>query len=116
MKSKLFGIVFLAVFGYAESLSNYLDYLSNELRGQEPAESQSSRPEDIVPEEYFGLTNPMANNWPGSKHEKYGGYLKKIASEESDSSALPAANAWKTEASASSSPKQGSYLDSLSES
>ena len=35
-------------------------------------------PESIVPEEYYGFMNPMANNWPGSKHEQYGGYLRNL--------------------------------------
>ena len=32
----------------------------------------------IPDEEYYGLTNPMANNWAGSKHETYGGYLHRL--------------------------------------
>lgn len=114
MKSKLFGFVFLVVCERAKSLSNYLDNLSAESRVEEPPAAYSSRPEDIVPEEYYGFTNPMANNWPGSKHEKYGAYLKKITPEERDSSAISAANDWKTESSTSQqSQRQGSYLDNL---
>ena len=33
---------------------------------------------NIPDEEYYGLTNPMANNWAGSKHETYGGYLYRL--------------------------------------
>ena len=66
----------------AESFSQkYLDSLSS-LQYQQPEEpiqqQQQLSYEDIVPEEYYGLTNPMANSWPGSKHEKYGGYLHNL--------------------------------------
>lgn len=112
MKFKLCLLVFVFSCRCTESLSNYLDNLARVSTVDEPAAGRP-QPEDIVPEEYFGFTNPMANNWPGSKHEKYGAYLKKIAPKGAGSSAAPAANAWKTESSTPKSRGQGSYLDSL---
>lgn len=112
MKFKLCLFVFVARCKYSESLSNYLDSLSRESRVTEP-DAAPPRPEDIVPEEYFGFSNPMANNWPGSKHERYGAYLKKIEPRRFVTSAAPAANAWKTESSTPKPSGHGSYLDCL---
>jgi hypothetical protein len=57
-----------------ESFSQkYLDSLSGT---QTPPEPEGY--EAIVPEEYYGLTNPMANSWAGSKHEHYGGYMHNL--------------------------------------
>ena len=40
-------------------------------------------PKTSIPdEEYYGLTNPMANNWAGSKHETYGGYLHRLGKQQ----------------------------------
>lgn len=68
------------------------------------------RMEDIVPEEYYGLTNPMANSWPGSKHEEYGGYLKKLGDSADSSSTIERKGSSKHPAQAT---RQGSYLENL---
>ncbi|CAJ1944407.1 unnamed protein product [Cylindrotheca closterium] len=112
MKFTLYLLVFIVGCKYTESLSNYLETLSKESRVDEP-DPAYSRPEDIVPEEYYGFTNPMANNWPGSKHEKYGAYLKKIEPTRVGGSVAPAANSWRSETSTPKAQGHGSYLDSL---
>jgi hypothetical protein len=62
---------------YNHNLGNkYLDSLSGSQMMIPPPEPEGY--EAIVPEEYYGLTNPMANNWAGSKHEEYGGYLHNL--------------------------------------
>jgi hypothetical protein len=44
----------------------------------------------VPDEEYYGLTNPMATNWAGSKHETYGGYLHRLTpSSKAQSTAEP---------------------------
>ena len=52
-------------------------YLNTLAIGNTP-DDRPPGPESIVPEEYYGFTNPMANTFPGSKHEQYGGYLRNI--------------------------------------
>lgn len=101
----------ISILPKSRSLSNYLDSLSG--IQIDPAPPGPPMPEDIVPEEYFGFTNPMANNWPGSKHEKYGGYLKKLLPKNvNDDSSRPAPNAWQHQ-STPKRPRQGNYLENL---
>jgi hypothetical protein len=66
-------LLMLMSFDPAEGFSNYLNSLASGATPTEPDE-----PDGLAPEEFYGLTNPMANNWPGSKHQKYGGYLTKL--------------------------------------
>jgi hypothetical protein len=61
-------------FDPTEGFSNYLNSLSSGTT----APPEPDEPERLAPEEWYGVTNPMANNWPGSKHQKYGGYLTKL--------------------------------------
>jgi hypothetical protein len=56
---------------------NYLDSLNSGKSNSVPIPPDNER-ERLAPEEFYGCTNPMANNWPGSKHEEYGGYLKRL--------------------------------------
>jgi hypothetical protein len=103
-------LVLIVALQSVHSLSNYLETLSG--IPSESATTGPPRPEDIVPEEYFGLTNPMANNWAGSKHEKYGGYLKKLVPTDTADAPSPSRNAWQVQSSPKT-PGQGSYLDNL---
>ena len=57
---------------------SYLDSLSLST----PPASEPEDLEKIAPEEYYGCTNSMANNWPGSKHQKYGDHLSKLSGKE----------------------------------
>lgn len=70
-------IIFFALQCKAFTPSSYLDSLN---RGVDPADESDSSltPFGMPAEEYFGQTNPMANNWPGSKHQEYGGYLNRL--------------------------------------
>lgn len=96
-----------------------------------------SMPFGMPPEEYYGHTNPMANNWPGSRHEEYGGYLKRLGPKQvtGNQAGKPAARSWSSSASSSEKveapdewygksnpmaswegyrhPRFGGYLDSL---
>jgi hypothetical protein len=75
-------------------------------------------------EEYYGLTNPMANSWAGSKHEDYGGYLKRLGDKGGQRSSMPsrreAPDEWYGKSNPMASwqgyrhPQFGGYLDSLS--
>eukprot|EP00980_Cylindrotheca_fusiformis_P031318 scaffold26166_cov147-Cylindrotheca_fusiformis.AAC.1 len=97
------------------SLSSYLDSLSS--LPDEAIPPRPPSPEDIVPEEYYGLTNPMANNWPGSKHEKYGGYFHKLlpkTSTNKDSTRKPTPSPQQNHFKPNdTSSRKGSYLDNL---
>ena len=66
---------FLCLIGASDGFST--SYLNTLAIGNTP-DDRPPGPESIVPEEYYGFMNPMANNWPGSKHEQYGGYLRNL--------------------------------------
>jgi hypothetical protein len=102
-----------------EGLSNYLNSLSS---GITPPEADE--PERLAPggEEWYGLTNPMANNLPGSKHQEYGGYLTKLDRSNSPSTVKEndeAPDEWYGKSNPMASwaghknPQWGGYLDTL---
>ena len=66
------------------SPTNYLDSLNSGTSKSVSIPPENDR-ERLSPEEFYGFTNPMANNWPGSKHEEYGGYLKRMGDRRSKS-------------------------------
>ena len=67
----LVGLCLVSVQGFSGT------YLNTLAIGNTP-DDRPPGPESIVPEEYYGFMNPMANCWPGSKHEEYGGYLRNL--------------------------------------
>jgi hypothetical protein len=106
-------IFFVAIlFPSVYAFSNYLKTLSS-LPGESSNEPKEGPPrmEDIVPEEYYGMTNPMANSWPGSKHEKYGGYLKKLGSSRESISSDKGPGSPNNQSKKST--RQGGYLENL---
>ena len=69
-------LVSLSCLNPAPGFSPYLDFLDS---ARPPPQPTEDGPEVLRPEEFYGVTNPMANNWPGSKHQKYGGYLTRLS-------------------------------------
>lgn len=92
------------------ALSGYLDSLH---RSSQSNDDDTSKPFGMPAEEYYGHTNPMASNWPGSKHQDYGGYLKGL----NPGDAAP--HEWYGKSNPMASwegykhPRFGGYLDSL---
>ena len=103
----------------AESFSNYLNSISS---GATPRPEPDMQ-EKLAPEEWYGVTNPMANNWPGSKHEEFGGYLHKLQNGGNDQSeeTKEATSGWYGKLNPMASwggykdPRWGGYLESLQE-
>jgi hypothetical protein len=91
-------------FSYLESLSS-----------STPPAPEPEGLEKIAPEEYYGCTNPMANNWAGSKHQKYGDHLTKLSGKEERTPP----DEWYGKSNAMASwaghknPRWGGYLDNL---
>jgi hypothetical protein len=109
--------------------NNYLDSLNSGTSNSVPIPPDNER-ERLAPEEFYGCTNPMANNWPGSKHEEYGGYLKRLGGDARNENGghtknendTPPRNTqeWHLGTSnptagseGSKNPKRGGYLDNL---
>ena len=114
------GAILLMVLSFdpAEGFSNYLNSLSSGTTTPEPDEPERL----LAPEEWYGVTNPMANNWPGSKDQKYGGYLTKLDRSNSPSSMKEndeAPDEWYGKSNPMASwaghknPQWGGYLDNL---
>jgi hypothetical protein len=61
---------------YLDSLNHVASY--DDLNNINAEGDSALRPFGMPAEEYYGFTNPMANCWPGSKHEEYGGYFKRL--------------------------------------
>jgi hypothetical protein len=100
-------------FDPTEGFSNYLNSLSSGTT----APPEPDEPERLAPEEWYGVTNPMANNWPGSKHQKYGGYLTKLDRSNSPSTGKEndeSPDEWHGKSKAGhKNPQWGGYLDNL---
>ena len=100
-------------FGVTQVTSFSAAYLNTLAIGNTP-DNRPPGPESIVPEEYYGFTNPMANCFPGSKHEQYGGYLRNInGNSSSDGGRRCIGSKDNDGATSSTNDNQKSYLESL---
>ncbi len=98
--------------------SSYLDSLSRRIESSE--ETHDALISVGMPaEEYYGHTNPMANNWPGSKHEAGGGYLKRLDAKNQQIQRDEPPDEWYGKGNTMASwqgykhPRFGGYLDTL---
>lgn len=110
---------------YLDSLNQAGDASSEPGDERVVDDSSASTPFGMPDEEYYGHTNPMANNWPGSKHQEYGGYLKllgdtnKNSSKDQEHCEEASPDEWYGKSNPMASwqgyrhPKFGGYLDNL---
>ena len=103
----------------ASGFSPYLDSLERPSKQAPPPLllEHGTLEEALRPEEHYGVTNPMANNWPGSKHQKYGGYLTRLSPAEETivknyNVDCKAPDEWYAQAHTSA-QQRGGYLQSL---
>ena len=119
---------------YLDSLNHHRDSASSSSSEESGEIDSASKPFGMPAEEYYGHTNPMANNWPGSRHEEFGGYLKGLANNQGSKSSRGSSSLTQDGAASASTsapdewygksnpmaswkgyrhPKFGGYLDSL---